>query len=245
MLPFHILAKPIGPICNLDCQYCYYLDRESLFPQHKKASEFRMAEQTLEKFIQQYIQSQPGPEVFFLWQGGEPTLLGLDYFYRIVELQKKYAVPGKQIHNALQTNGTLFNDAWCEFLAKEKFLVGLSIDGPRELHDRYRVTRGGKPTFDQVWRGMNLLKQHHVQFNTLTVVHRELAYHALEVYEFLRENCSPYIQFIPLVERDAAAKLRPEPQGRGLTVLQPEPTVEPWTVEPQQFGRDRLKGTTD
>jgi uncharacterized protein len=236
-LPFHILAKPIGPICNLDCHYCFYLDRESLFPQNRKASDFRMNEETLEKFIQQYIHSQPGREVQFGWQGGEPTLLGLDYFRLIVELQKRHAVPGKRISNMVQTNGTLLDEPWCEFLAKEKFLVGLSIDGPRELHDRYRLSRDGKPTFDEVWRGMNLLKQHGVEFATLTVVHRELAHHALEVYEFLREHGSRLIQFIPLVERDAAAKLRPQSSGGRLTILQPEPTVEPWTVEAVQFGR--------
>lgn len=235
--PFHILSKPIGPICNLDCHYCFYLDRESLFPKHRKASDFRMSEQTLEEYIRQYIQFQPGRDVPFAWQGGEPTLLGLEYFRQVVELQKRHAVQGKRIHNALQTNGTLLNDEWCKFLAEEKFLVGLSIDGPKELHDRYRVTRGGKPTFEQVWRGMNLLKQHHVAFNTLTVVHRELAHHPLEVYEFLHEHGSPFIQFIPLVERDAAARLKPQSQPGRLTVLQYEPTVEPWTVEPIQFGR--------
>ena len=236
-IPFHILAKPIGSICNLDCHYCFYLDRESLFPQHKKASDFRMSDETLEEYIKQYIQCQPGPAIHFGWQGGEPTLLGLNFFRRVVELQKRYAEPGKQIHNMLQTNGTLLNDAWCKFLADEKFLVGLSIDGPKELHDRYRVTRGGKPTFDQVWRGLDLLKQHHVEFNTLTVLSRELAYHPLEVYEFLREHCSPYIQFIPLVERDAAARLKPPANGGRLPILEREPTVEPWTVEPLQFGK--------
>ena len=234
--PFHILAKPIGPICNLDCHYCFYLDRESIFPQHRKPSDFRMDDQTLEVFVEQYIRSQPGREVHFAWQGGEPTLLGIDYFRKVVELQKRYLEPGKQIHNAFQTNGVLLDDKWCEFFAKENFLVGLSIDGPRELHDRYRVTRGGKPTFDDVMRGMDLLKMHGVRFNTLTVVHRELTYHPLEVYEFLREHGSRYIQFIPLVERDAAAKLRPQAERGRLTVLQPEPTVEPWTVEPLQFG---------
>jgi uncharacterized protein len=236
-ISFHILAKPIGPICNLDCHYCFYLDRESLFPQHRKASDFRMSEEILEKYIQQYIQFQPGPEIDFTWQGGEPTLLGVEYFRRIVELQKLHTMPGKHVRNALQTNGVLLDDKWCRFLADEKFLVGLSIDGPRELHDRYRVTRGGKPTFDQVWRAVNLLKQYNVTFNTLTVVQRELAYHPLEVYDFLREHCSPYIQFIPCVERDAAAKPRPQPHGKSLPILQPEPTVEPWTVEPLQFGK--------
>lgn len=235
--PFHILSKPIGPICNLDCHYCFYLDRESLFPQHRKASEFRMSDETLENYIQQYIQCEPGREVPFMWQGGEPTLLGVDYFRRVVELQNRYALPGKRITNTLQTNGTLLDDEWGNFLAEENFSVGLSIDGPRELHDRYRVTRGGKPTFDQVWRGINVLKQHNVRFATLTVVHRELAYHPLEVYEFLRDQCGPLIQFIPLVERDAATRLKPQSLAGHLTVLQPEQTVEPWTVEALQFGR--------
>ena len=235
--PFHILAKPIGPVCNLDCHYCFYLDKESLFPRNKKASDFQMDDQTLENYIRQYIQFNPTPIVPFAWQGGEPTLLGLDYFRRVVELQKRCALPGKRIHNSLQTNGVLLDEHWCKFLAENRFLVGLSIDGPRGLHDRYRVTRGGEPTFDQVWRAVQLLKDHDCAFNTLTVVHRELAHHPLEVYEFLQEQCSKHIQFIPLVEKDAAKRLKVQPQSGKLTVLQPDLSVEPWTVEPRQWGQ--------
>ncbi len=235
-LPFHILTKPIGPICNLDCKYCFYLRKETLFPDHNKAADFRMNQQTLENYIQQYIAAEPAPEIPFAWQGGEPTLLGLEFFQRAVELQKRFCPPGKRISNAIQTNGTLLTPAWCRFLAENNFLVGISLDGPRELHDRYRVTRAGKPTFDQVWRGLQLLKEHKVEFNTLTVVHRELAYHPVEVYEFLREHGSGFMQFIPLVERiDAPAGHLTD--GGPLHVLQTQPAVAPWSVEPLQFGK--------
>ena len=234
--PFHILTKPIGPICNLDCQYCFYLKKESLFPEHHKASDFRMNDQTLESYVQQYIAAEPAEEVPFAWQGGEPTLLGLAYFQRVVELQKKYCPPGKRISNAIQTNGTLLTPAWCRFLADNHFLVGLSLDGPRELHDRYRVTRKGLPTFDLVWRGLQLLKEHKVDFNTLTVVHRELAYQPREVYEFLREHGSGYMQFIPLVERIGGSGSHLTNDGP-LNILQPQDAVAPWSVEPLQFGK--------
>ena len=234
--PFHIMSKPIGPICNLDCTYCFYLKKEALFPDHDKASDFRMNDQTLENYVRQYIASQPGPEISFAWQGGEPTLLGLDYFRHIVELQKIYCPAGRRVSNALQTNGTLLTDSWCAFLRENNFLVGLSIDGPRELHDRYRVTRGGKATFDSVWRGLNLLKQHKVEFNTLTVVHRELAYHPADVYEFLRRYGSGFMQLIPLVERISSGENTPQSDGP-LKILQPQAPVAPWSVEPLQFGR--------
>ena len=229
--PFHILVKPIGPICNLDCQYCFYLRKEALFPDHQAAAEFRMSESMLETFVRQQIQSNPASRVEFAWQGGEPTLMGLDFFRRAVELQKQYCPPGKTITNALQTNGTLLNDEWGKFLAEHQFLVGLSIDGPRELHDRYRVDRGGRPTFDRVMKGLNLLREHGVEFNTLTVIHRELAYHPLEVYEFLVEHGSGYMQFIPLVERIMGGN-----HGSGLPILGQSSGVAPWSVEPLQFG---------
>ena len=138
---FHVMTKPVGPICNLDCKYCFYLEKEKLYPQDEK---WRMPDDVLESYIQQYIAQQDVPTVSFAWQGGEPTLLGVDYFRRVVELQRKYA-NGKEIQNAFQTNGTLLDDAWCDFLSREKFLVGLSIDGPRELHDRYRVDKQQRP----------------------------------------------------------------------------------------------------
>ena len=208
--PFHVLAKPIGARCNLECRYCFYLEKEpALYPDTGVP---RMSEATLERFVRGYIAAQPGSaEVMFGWQGGEPTLLGVAFFERVVELQRQYAA-GRPVANALQTNGTLLDDEWGEFLAREKFLVGLSIDGPRLLHDPYRVDRGGRPTWEKVMQGLRLLKRHRVQFNTLTVLHRRNVRHAVEVYEFLREHGSGFMQFIPLVER------RPEPSelARGL-----------------------------
>jgi len=194
------MAKPIGPICNLDCTYCYYLEKEKLFP---RGENFRMSPEVLESYIRQYIGAQETPEITFAWQGGEPTLLGVDYFRKVVELEKKYA-GGRPVHNALQTNGTRLDREWCQFFRANGFLIGLSIDGPRELHDTYRVDKGRKPTFDRVMAGLTLLKKHGVEFNTLTVVNASNVKHPLKVYDFLRETGSGYIQFIPLVERLAA-----------------------------------------
>ncbi|HEU5396241.1 MAG TPA: anaerobic sulfatase maturase, partial [Verrucomicrobiae bacterium] len=236
--PFHVLTKPIGPICNLDCQYCFYLEKEKLYPAEKQ---WRMSDDVLEEYVRQYIQSQAVDEVHFAWQGGEPTLLGVEFFRKAVALQKKYA-GGRAITNALQTNGTLLDDDWCRFLAEEKFLIGLSLDGPRELHDRYRVDKGGKPTFDRVMGGLELLKRHRVDFNTLTVVNRANSQQPLEVYRFLKEAGSGFIQFIPLVERTASADLR----ARGYDFAEPPPTGKPaaadrspvtdWSVEAVQYG---------
>jgi len=229
---FHIMAKPVGPICNLDCKYCFYLEKEKLYP---NTSDWRMSDEILEAYIRQYIESQTVPVVSFAWQGGEPTLLGVDYFRRVVELEKKYA-KGKQIENAFQTNGVLLNDEWAEFLAKNQFLVGLSIDGPRELHDKYRVDKGGGPTFDKVMRGLGYLKKHNVEFNTLTVVQRHNSYHPVEVYRFLKEVGSGFMQFIPIVERIAGVSA-PD----GLVLISPNShvsaRVSPWSVEPIQFGK--------
>ena len=229
---FHIMTKPIGPICNLDCSYCFYLEKEKLYPNTRH---WAMDPAVLERYIQQYIAAQPVDEVHFAWQGGEPTLLGVDFFRTVVALQQKYAA-GKTVHNALQTNGTLLDDAWCEFLAENRFLVGLSIDGPRELHDVYRVDKGSAPTFDRVMRGLNRLKAHHVDFNTLTVVHRRNSEHPIEVYRFLKETGSGFIQFIPVVERKAAA-----PDADGLILIQPAnhraAEVTDWSVEPLAYGK--------
>lgn len=228
---FHIMTKPAGPICNLDCEYCFYLEKEKLYPQTRH---FGMSPELLERYIEQYITAQPGPEVHFAWQGGEPTLAGLDFFRSAVALQQKHAA-GKIIHNALQTNGTLIDAEWAEFLARSQFLVGVSIDGPRELHDCYRVDKGHAPTFDRVMRGIRLLKEHRVEFNTLTVVHRRNAAHPLEVYRFLKDIGSGFIQFIPVVERKAAS-----PGGDGLVLIQPSfaaaAEVTPWSVEPLAYG---------
>ena len=196
---FHIMLKPRGAICNLDCKYCYFLSKEMLYP----GSRFRMANELLEQYTRQYIEAQHVPEVTFAWQGGEPTLMGLDFFKLAVEFQQKYRKPGLKIHNALQTNGTTLDDEWGCFFHEHDFLIGLSLDGPRELHDDYRVDKGGRPTFDRVMAGLDLLKKHHVEYNILTTVHAANADHPLEVYRFLRDEVgTQFMQFIPIVERD-------------------------------------------
>ncbi len=193
------MVKPRGSICNLDCHYCFYLKKEKLYPD----GHFRMSDELLEQYTIQYINAQQSPEVTFAWQGGEPTLMGLDFFRKAVELQAKYSKPGMHIQNALQTNGTLLNDEWCEFLHQNQFLIGLSIDGPRHLHDIYRQDKGGRPTFERVMSAARLLKKHQVEFNTLTCVSAANAAHGLEVYRFLRDELgSRFMQFIPIVERD-------------------------------------------
>ncbi len=227
---FHVMAKPIGPLCNLDCAYCFYLEKERLYP---AAKNWRMSDEVLESFIRQKLAANRNPVEVFAWQGGEPTLLGVEFFERVVALQKKYA-DGRKVENAFQTNGVLLDDRWCEFLAANEFLVGISIDGPQELHDRYRVDRGGKPTFEKVLHGIELLKKHGVAFNTLTVVQRHNANHPLEVYRFLREIGSGYMQFIPIVERIAASA------SGDLELVLPEfggeARVAPWSVQPESYG---------
>lgn len=228
---FHVMTKPVGPICNLDCKYCFYLEKERLYQE----SDWKMPDDVLESYIRQYIQAQSAQTVSFAWQGGEPTLLGVDYFRKVVELEKKHA-GSKRIENAFQTNGILLDDPWGEFLAENRFLVGLSIDGPRELHDRYRVDKGGRPTFDRVMRGLGYLKKHGVEFNTLTVVQRNNSYHPLEVYRFLKEAGSRFVQFIPVVERVTDNR-----GADGLVLIGPAQDaaarVAGWSVEPLQYGK--------
>ena len=235
---FHVMAKPIGPICNLDCTYCFYLEKERL---HAPGEDWRMGDAVLESYVRQMVAaaSADGPEVAFAWQGGEPTLLGLDFFRRVVAVQDRLA-GGRRVTNAIQTNGTLLDDAWCAFLAERGFLVGISIDGPAELHDAYRVDRRGRPTSDAVMRGLGLLKKHGVAFNTLTVVSRANAGHPLAVYEFLRGAGSRFIQFIPLVERAAVGtpltvrghELAGPPEAAGRS----SPAVTPWSVGAADYG---------
>jgi uncharacterized protein len=213
--PFHVMTKAIGPLCNLGCSYCYYLEKERLFPANER---FRMADDVLETFVRDYIAAQNTPEVTFAWQGGEPTLLGRAFFERVVELQQRYA-GGKRIANALQTNGTLLDDAWCGFFRRHRFLVGLSVDGPQELHDAYRTDKLGRPTWERVMAGLALLRKHRVDFNTLTVVNRRNSQHALTVYRFLREHGSGFMQFIPLVER------RPRGETGGTASGAPRPSL--------------------
>jgi uncharacterized protein len=235
--PFHVMTKPIGPLCNLDCKYCFYLEKEKMFPANER---FRMSGELLESYIRQYIESQDTPEVSFAWQGGEPTLMGVEFFRKVVELQTRHAA-GRRVSNALQTNGTLLDDEWCGFFAENHFLIGLSIDGPAELHDIYRVDKRGGPTFDKVMGGLALLKKHGAEFNTLTVVNRANSRQPLEVYRFLKEIGSGFMQFIPLVERagdgtdagfanDLAPPPDPEMECGG-------PPVTEWTVRPNDYGR--------
>jgi uncharacterized protein len=232
MKPIHIMTKPHGPICNLDCVYCYYLEKEKLYA--KGGRDYRMSDEVLEEYIRQYIQAQQAPHVSFAWQGGEPTLLGVRFFERVIELQQKHA-NGKIIDNTLQTNGTLLDDEWGRFLAANKILVGISIDGPQEIHDRYRLDKGGQPTFSKVMRGLDILERYGVEFNTLTVIQRHNSQYPLEVYRFLKKIGSRYLQFIPVVEQVAA-----QPDNNGLVLIKPyapQPSqVSEWSVEPLQFG---------
>ena len=214
---FHVMAKPTGATCNLDCEYCFFLSKEMLYPD----SRFRMATDLLETYVRQLIEAQPhAPEIIMAWQGGEPTMMGVDFFRLVVELQARFAKPGQEISNTLQTNGTLLNDEWGEFLAEHKFLVGISIDGPREMHDAYRVDKGGKPTFDKVMRGLDVLKRHGVEWNVLTTVHAANGEHGRVVYTFLRDTLgADFIQFIPIIERATPETLQIANSGWGHGVL--------------------------
>ena len=192
------MVKPVGAICNLDCGYCYYLEKKDFYP---KTESFRMADDLLEEYIIQHIEACPKKLIFFSWHGGEPTILGIDYFRRIVELQQKYRPPGRNILNGIQTNGTLLNEDWCRFLSQHGFQVGLSIDGPRELHDRYRITKGSEPTHAQVMHAYRLLQKHRIQCDVLCVVHHLNVRQPATVYRFFKEIGVKFMQFLPLVIR--------------------------------------------
>ena len=221
---FHLLAKPTGALCNLACDYCFFLEKKELYP----GSRLRMSEAVLDEYIRQLIESHRSDQVAVSWQGGEPTLMGLDFYRQVMALEGKYRRPGMTFMNTMQTNGTLIDNDWCEFFKEHNFLIGISIDGPRELHDTYRHDKGGKPTFDRVMRGLRLLQQHGVEFNVLTTVNRANAEQPLEVYRFLRDEAgADWIQFIPVVERVAA-------DGRRL--YQEGSDVSARSVLPDQFG---------
>jgi len=232
----HIVAKPIGPMCNLNCEYCFYLEKQALF---EPGEQYRMSDDVLSAFITNYITSQPTPIVEFVWQGGEPTLLGLDFFRRVIELQRPFA-GRKTISNSLQTNGTLLNDEWCRFLKQHNFMVGISLDGPREIHDHYRRDRAGNGSFDMVLRGLRLLKKHKVEYNVMASVARETARRPLDVYRFFKSEGVEFIQFAPIVERLANAADR----ENGLQLASPalldnvEPNAEvtPWSVVSEEYG---------
>jgi uncharacterized protein len=216
------MAKPTGARCNLACDYCFFLKKDRLYPE----SDFRMSDETMEVYIRQTIEGHGGPEVTIAWQGGEPTLMGLDFFKRAVAVEKKYARPGQRIENSFQTNGILIDEEWCGFFHDNNFLIGLSLDGPRELHDAYRHDKGGHPVFDQVERAARLMEKHGVEFNILCTVHAANSRHPLEVYRFFRDDLGArYLQFIPIVERDNETG---DQEGTRLTDR---------TVDPAQYGR--------
>ena len=232
----HVVTKPMGPVCNLNCEYCFYLEKQALFG---PGEQYRMSDKVLSAFITNYIASQPTPVVEFVWQGGEPTLLGVDFFKRVVELQRPF-MKQKTISNALQTNGTMLTEEWCRFLKKHNFMVGISIDGPKDVHDRYRRDRTGKGTFDKVMQGLKLLQKHKVDYNVLASVARETARHPLEVYRFLKGEGIEFIQFAPVVERmPNACSTR-----YGLRLAAPasldreeqQTEVTPWSVIPEEYG---------
>jgi uncharacterized protein len=240
---FHAMVKPIGTACNLKCTYCYYLYKSQLLGHQGNCM---MSDEVLETHIRQYIESQTGEQVVFSWQGGEPTLLGLNFFRRIVELETKYRQPGQRIENDLQTNGTLLDEEWAIFLKRHNFLVGLSVDGPRAFHDRYRMTKGGEPTFDKVMVAAKLLKKHGVPFNALCVVNRENAQKPLDVYRFLTREVGVWrVQFMPCVEPRSFETVAPQywdpdlmpvvgtPQSRP---GQGDSVVTDWSVDPEDWG---------
>ena len=200
---FHLLAKPTGAVCNLDCAYCFFLSKELLYP----GSRFRMADDLLEEYIRQLIEAHAeSPFVTVAWQGGEPTLMGVDFFRRSVELAERYLRPGQRVEYTIQTNGTLLDPEWAAFFREHDFLVGLSIDGPREIHDVYRVNKGGRGSFDEVVRGLGHLRDAGVEWNALTTIHAANAGRGREVYCFLRDECDAgFVQFIPIIERVAEA----------------------------------------
>lgn len=219
---FHVLAKPTGAICNLDCEYCFFLSKEALYP----GDRFRMADDLLETYVRQLLESQRAPEVTIAWQGGEPTLMGVDFFRRAVELAERYRRPDQVVRHTIQTNGTLLTDEWCELLRAHDFLVGISIDGPRALHDRYRVDKRGGPTFDKVMAGLDLLRGHGVEWNVLATVNAANQDHPLDVYRFFRDELGArFIQLIPIVERDND------------TGFQEGDRVTDRSVEPEAWGR--------
>jgi uncharacterized protein len=195
---FQVMVKPVGSACNLNCRYCYYLEKKNLY---SKRESFRMADDVLENYIIQHIEACTTKHIFFSWHGGEPTLLGLDYFQRIIEIQRKHKPLGRRILNGIQTNGTLLDDEWCLFLARKGFFVGISIDGPKELHDGYRVTKGGKATHKQVMQSYRKLRKYGITVDVLCVVHNGNVRHPAAVYRFFKSIGVQFLQFLPIVVR--------------------------------------------
>ncbi len=195
---FQVFAKPVGAVCNLDCVYCYYLEKEHIYSSGKS---MRMPDEVLEKYIIQQIEATTDPVIHFAWHGGEPTLFGLDSFRKIVEFQRKHKPVNKEIINGIQTNGTVLNEAWCKFFADEHFIIGISIDGTEEMHNRYRLTKDRRPTFKQTMRGYDLLQKYRVPTEILCVVNSQNVHLPLPVYRFFKQLTARYITFLPLVEQ--------------------------------------------
>ena len=227
--PLYVMLKPAGAHCNLACKYCYYLEKSHLY---QNSLRHLMSDEMLEQFTREYIEAQTMPQVLFTWHGGEPLMRSIDFYKKALALQKKYA-HGKQIDNVIQTNGTLLTDEWCEFFAKNHWLVGISIDGPQEYHDHYRVTPAGKPSWEKVMQGISLLKKHRVEWNAMAVVNAYNAEHPLEFYHFFRDNGCQYLQFTPIVER-----LTEHEDGRTLASLADnrEIPLADASVTPEQWG---------
>lgn len=227
--PLYVMLKPAGAHCNLACKYCYYLEKNNLY---QNSHRHLMTDEMLEQFTREYIEAQTMPQVLFTWHGGEPLMRSIDFYKKALALQKKYA-HGKQIDNVIQTNGTLLTDEWCEFFAQNHWLVGISIDGPQEYHDHYRVTPAGKPSWEKVMQGIQLLKKHRVEWNAMAVVNAYNAEHPLEFYHFFRNNGCQYLQFTPIVER-----LTEHEDGRTLASLADDREIPlaDASVTPQQWG---------
>lgn len=227
--PLYVMLKPAGAHCNLACKYCYYLEKNKLYP---TAQRHLMSDEMLEQFTREYIEAQTMNQVLFTWHGGEPLLRSIDFYRKALSLQQKYA-GGRRIDNVIQTNGTLLTDEWCEFFAQNHWLVGISIDGPQPYHDHYRLTAAGKPSWKKVMQGIKLLKKHGVEWNAMAVVNAYNANHPLEFYRFFKENGCQFLQFTPIVER-----LTRHEDGRTLASLadKDEISLSEASVAPEQWG---------
>ena len=227
--PLYVMLKPTGAHCNLACKYCYYLEKNKLYP---TAQRHLMSDEMLEQFTREYIEAQTMSQVLFTWHGGEPLLRSIDFYRKALSLQQKYA-GGRHIDNVIQTNGTLLTDEWCEFFAQNHWLVGISIDGPQPYHDHYRLTAAGKPSWKKVMQGIKLLKKHGVEWNAMAVVNAYNVNHPLEFYRFFKENGCQFLQFTPIVER-----LTRHEDGRTLASLadKDEISLSEASVAPEQWG---------
>ncbi|MBQ5815414.1 MAG: hypothetical protein IIW30_05505, partial [Flavobacteriales bacterium] len=224
--PLYIMAKPASAMCNMRCRYCYYLEKSKYYPSHDKHI---MSDETLEIYIRDYIAAQNSPHVIFNWHGGEAMICGIEFFKKAISLQKKYG-EGFQIINTIQTNGLLITHKWCEFFSQNNFLVGISLDGPKDLHDHYRRTCNGESAYMQTIKGLNLLQRHNVEFNVLCTVNRHNASHGIRIYEYFKSLGVRFMQFIPIVERikkDGSLALPTDDDGE----------IAPWCVDSIEWGR--------